>query len=306
MFARSESKPTKVKDRPQRYECNEDYLIDEWMELRNQINPDAVHLWSGLRACMEPLSIALSILFGLISPVGIVSDRVAEQQIRKQLYRADALQVRIDNAPTYQLLQGKVDKVRFAGRGLYLTPDLRIDTLEMETDPIALAGLQAKLEQPLQGAIRLTLTEADINRALSSPKVTELLQTLGTDQTPRRGRYQVLNPQIKLLGGDRVRITAQLTERGYPGQLNLLIETAIRVTAGRSVELVDPVIKADDKAAPQVLVNSIFKGVSRQFDLNQLEAQGMTVRILKLEQVKDGLQLVSFLQMRPPLREPNP
>jgi hypothetical protein len=48
MFARSESKPTKVKDRPQRYECNEDYLIDEWMELRNQINPDAVHLWSGL------------------------------------------------------------------------------------------------------------------------------------------------------------------------------------------------------------------------------------------------------------------
>jgi hypothetical protein len=248
---------------------------------------------------MEPLSIALSILFGLISPVGIVSDRVAEQQIRKQLYRADALQVRIDNAPTYQLLQGKVDKVRFAGRGLYLTPDLRIDTLEMETDPIALAGLQAKLEQPLQGAIRLTLTESDINRALSSPKVTEMLQTLGADQNPRRGRYQVLNPQIKLLGRDRVRITAQLTERGYPGQLNLLVETAIRVTAGRSLELVDPVIKADDKLAPQVLVNSIFKGVSRQFDLNQLETQGMTVRILKLEQVQEGLQLVGFLQMRP-------
>ncbi len=248
---------------------------------------------------MEPLSIALSILFGLISPVGIVSDRVAEQQIRKQLYRADALQVRIDNAPTYQLLHGKVDKVRFAGRGLYLTPDLRIDTLEMETDPIALAGLQAKLEQPLQGAIRLTLTEADINRALSSPKVTEMLQTMGADQNPRRGRYQVLNPQIKLLGRDRVRITAQLTERGYPGQLNLLIETAVRVTAGRSLELVDPVIKADDKLAPQVLVNSIFKGVNRQFDLNQLEAQGMTVRILKLEQVQEGLQLVGFLQMRP-------
>jgi LmeA-like phospholipid-binding len=248
---------------------------------------------------MEPLSIALSILLGLISPLGMVSDRVAEQQIRKQLYKAEMLQVRIDNAPTYQLLRGKVDKVRFAGRGLYLTPDLRIESLEMETDPIALAGLQAKLAQPLQGAVRLTLTEADMNRALMSPKVTEMLQTLGSDQSPRRGRYQVLNPQITLLGRDRVRITAQLTERGYPGKLNLLVETALRVTAGRSLELVDPVIKADDKIAPQVLVNSIFKGVSRQFDLNQFEAQGMTVRILNLEQVPDGLQLVGFLQMRP-------
>ncbi|MBD2326310.1 hypothetical protein [Alkalinema sp. FACHB-956] len=25
----------------------EDYLIDEWMQLRSEINPDAVHLWYG-------------------------------------------------------------------------------------------------------------------------------------------------------------------------------------------------------------------------------------------------------------------
>ncbi|MEB3293799.1 MAG: hypothetical protein VKJ24_11625 [Synechococcales bacterium] len=25
----------------------EDYLIDEWMQLRSEINPDAVHLWCG-------------------------------------------------------------------------------------------------------------------------------------------------------------------------------------------------------------------------------------------------------------------
>jgi LmeA-like phospholipid-binding len=247
---------------------------------------------------MEPLTIGLSILLGLVSPVGVVSDRIAEQAIRNQLYKAEALQVRIDNAPTYQVLHGKVDKVRIAGRGLYLTPDLRIDTLEMETDPIALAGLQAKLEQPLQGAVRLTLTEADMNRALRSPTFEALLKNMGTDSN-RPGKYQVLNPQIKLLGGDRIRIMTQLTERGYPGQLNITIETAVRVVAGRSLELLDPVIKAGDQLAPPVLVNSIFKGVSRQFDLNQLEDQGMTVRILKLEQTQEGLQLVAFLQMRP-------
>jgi LmeA-like phospholipid-binding len=256
---------------------------------------------------MEPLTIALSVLLGLITPLGVVSDRVAEQQIRKQLYKAESLQVRIDNAPSYQLLHGKVDKVRMAGRGLYLTPDLRIDTLEMETDPIALAGLQAKLEQPLQGAIRLTLTEADINRAFLAPQFVEVLENLGTDRDRRRGRYKVLNPQIKLLGGDRLRITAQLTERGFPDKLNITIETSVRVTAGRSVSLVDTVVKANDKLAPQVLVDALSRGATQQFDLNQLEAQGMTVRILKLEQVSDGLpnnpqnglQLVGFLQLRP-------
>ncbi len=260
---------------------------------------------------MEPLTIALSVLLGLITPLGVVSDRVAEQQIRKQLHKAEALQVRIDNAPSYQLLRGKVDKVRISGRGLYLTPDLRIDTLEMETDPIALAGLQAKLEQPLQGAIRLTLTEADINRAFLAPQFVEVLENLGTDRQQRRGRYKVLNPQIKLLGGDRLRITAQLTERGFPDKLNMTIETSVRVTAGRSISLVDTVMKANDKLAPQVLVDALSKGASQQFDLSQLEAQGMTVRILKLEQVSDGLpshpqnglqnglQLVGFLQLRP-------
>ena len=248
---------------------------------------------------MEPLSIALSILLGLISPVGGVSDRIAEQQIRKQLYKVEALQVRIDNAPTYQLLHGKVDKVRFAGRGLYLTPDLRIDTLEMETDPIALAGLQGKLEQPLQGAVRLTLTEADINRAFLAPQFTEVLQNIGTDNPRRRGRYQVLNPQIKFLGGDRLRLTAQIMERGYLDKLNVSAETIVRVTAGRTVALIDPLIKVNDKLAPKILVDAITKGASQRFDLNQFEAQGMTIRILKLEQVREGLQLVGFVQLRP-------
>ena len=248
---------------------------------------------------MEPLSIALSLLLGLISPVGIVSDRVAEQQIRKQLYKAESLQVRIDNAPTYQLLKGKIDQVRVAGRGLYLTPDVRIEGLEIETDPIALVGLSTKLEKPLQAAVRLTLTEADINRAFLDPQFTAAFNNLGTDRTGKRGRYQVLNPQIKLLGGDRIRIAAQLTERGYPDTLNLTMETNLTVIAGRSLELVDPIIKVNDKLAPQILVDSLSKGASQRFDLTQFESMGMTIRVLKLEQVRKELQLVGFTQVRP-------
>lgn len=88
---------------------------------------------------MELLTIVLSGLLGLIAPVGLVIDRTAENVIRSQFASVKQLQVRVDNAPSYQLLQGKVQRVRFAGRSLQLKQqNLQIAALELETDAIEL------------------------------------------------------------------------------------------------------------------------------------------------------------------------
>ena len=240
---------------------------------------------------MEPISTVVSLLLGLIAPVGIVSDRIAENQIRKQLTRAESLQVRIDNAPTYQLLSGKLNKVRFAGRGLFVTPDIRIDTLDLETDPIALAGLSAKLAKPLQGAFHLVLTETDINRALASPQFNDRLKS---------GRYQVTQPQIKLLENDRISLQAQLTEARYPGQLKILIEGKLGSTAGKTLQLENATIQINDKPIQPIVLKQIFPSGIPGIDLTQYEVQGITSRILKLETQPNGqLQLIGFVQVRP-------
>jgi hypothetical protein len=36
-----------LKDEQHDGPVDEDYLVDEWMVLRSQLNPDAVHLWCG-------------------------------------------------------------------------------------------------------------------------------------------------------------------------------------------------------------------------------------------------------------------
>nr|MBW4542729.1 DUF2993 domain-containing protein [Myxacorys chilensis ATA2-1-KO14] len=64
---------------------------------------------------MEFFTLLLSSLIGLVSPLGIVSDRVAESTLRKQFVSVEDLQVRIDNAPTYQLVQGRIDRLRLVG-----------------------------------------------------------------------------------------------------------------------------------------------------------------------------------------------
>jgi hypothetical protein len=79
----------------------------------------------------------VSSLLALVSPVGLVVDQIALNAIRSQFEKVDQLQVRIDNAPSYQLLQGKVERVRIAGRGLQLK-QIRIAAIELETDPINL------------------------------------------------------------------------------------------------------------------------------------------------------------------------
>src|SRR4028118_555615 len=114
---------------------------------------------------MELISILLSGLLIFISPAGLVIDRAAENAIRSRLEKAEQLEVRVDNAPVHQTLQGKIERLRIAGRGLWLTKDVRIDTLEVETDPLNIdlqrlrqgkpTLLLESLKSPIQSGVRL-------------------------------------------------------------------------------------------------------------------------------------------------------
>jgi hypothetical protein len=64
---------------------------------------------------MEFFTLLVSGALGLVTPVGLVVDQAAVGAIRSQLAQVEQLQVRVDNAPTHQLLQGKVERVRVAG-----------------------------------------------------------------------------------------------------------------------------------------------------------------------------------------------
>ncbi len=245
---------------------------------------------------MEPISAILATLLSLISPVGLASDRLAESQIRKQLVKAESLQVRIDNAPTYQLLNGKINKVRLAGQGLFPIKDLRIDTFEFETDPIELAGLQAKLKSPLQGAFRLAVTEADINQALASPQVTDRLKSISSGSR----KYQILNPKVKMLPEQKVQIQAQVIEAGYPSKLNIQLEAKLTTNAGKVIQLENPTFLLNEKPINPIVLKQLFPSGIPGYDLTQLEVQNITARILNLDLTPNGkLELIGFIQVRP-------
>lgn len=260
---------------------------------------------------MEFLTILLSGVLGLVAPVGLVVDRTALNAIRSELNQAEALVVRVDNAPSYQLLQGKVERVRIAGRGLKLKQqDIRIAALDLETDPIdlepgSLGHRQLKLRRSFQAGVHLVLEQQDINQALQSEAVLAILSELDIPQFGANedsdAKAKFVNPRVELLANHRLRFQVELTAaREQP--LAILVESGIGVASGRKIQLVEPVVYVNQEAVTGQFVNAIATNLNKQLDLSSLEMYGLGARILQLKVNPQKLEIVAFLRVEPSAR----
>lgn len=258
---------------------------------------------------MEFLTIFLSSLITLVSPAGFVVDRVAQTTIRKQFEAVEQLEVRVDSAPSYQIAQGKVDRIRIAGRGLFPAKEIRLEALELETDPIQLDAARLRrgkprLEEPLRAGVRLVLKQEDMNRALRSSLVLKQLKALGINAVGQQNRrraqqYTLLNPRIEFLANQRLRLQAELSDATDSDTLKIVVELGLAVIAGRQLQLLDPTMRVNDEAVPAPIVQSIAKGISEQCDLRLLEKSGLTTRILQLNLTENQISLAAFVQVAP-------
>jgi LmeA-like phospholipid-binding len=254
---------------------------------------------------VEFLTILLSSLLGLVSPTGLAVEKVTSDAVRSQFTKVEQLQVRIDNPPSHQLLQGKVQRLRIAGRGLQLKQlDIRLAVLELETDPIdldipSLRRGKPKLEQPLQAGIRLVLNSQDINQALKSKAVVDRLQNVGLNilQTPssKQQRLEAVNPRVELLP-HRLRLQVELTEADAP-PLAIKVEVGLNIIAGRQIQLVDPVVYVNQEEVPQEFVEAIASSFNKQLNFVHLEAYGIHVRVLNLAIAPEKLEIAAFVSV---------
>ena len=85
---------------------------------------------------MEIILLIFSSILSVFPPGGLISERIFASRISDQTEGIENLALRIDNVPSYQLVEGKIDRFRMASRGIQLTKNLRIEQLEIETDPL--------------------------------------------------------------------------------------------------------------------------------------------------------------------------
>ncbi len=257
---------------------------------------------------MEFFTILVSGLLGLITPVGVVIDRTAENAIRSQFAKVEQLQVRVDNAPTHQLLQGKVEKVRIAGRSLQLKQQnvrialLELETDEIELDPNSLEQNFPKFKRPLQAGVRLVLTQEDINKLLQSPEFLARLRKFqigNSSDSKSASVYNFVNPKVELLANNRLIFQVELQEEGEDKPLLILVNTGLSIVDGRQIQLVDPIVSINGIKFPSQFLDGYVNNISQQLDLRNLEGDGLQVRILKLKMKPTELEIAAFLRIEP-------
>ncbi|MDJ1171351.1 DUF2993 domain-containing protein [Roseofilum sp. BLCC_M154] len=268
---------------------------------------------------MEALTILLSSLFLVGSPSGLLADRLTESLLQSTFDRAETWQVRIDNAPVHRLLQGQAERVRIAGREIWITEDLQIAKLEIETDAIDLnlrgSGDRQNLgilEQPLQAGISIAFTDTALNQWLNSPEMSDRLRQLAISSLPRLAaaqleRYHIINPEITFLD-NRIRLQFQLQQlpipdtepSSQPFELALAVESGFTIIKGWGLELVDLEVTVNQEPVPPLVINLIQRGVREQFDLRTLESNSVILRLLQMQLTPGQLEIAGFLSVQPP------
>jgi hypothetical protein len=260
---------------------------------------------------MELITILLSALLGGLSAGGVVLDSLAEAALREQVAGAELLDVRIDNVPNYQVIEGRIESARIAARGLETRqlPGLRIDAIDLETDAVDvdLGRLQQgelRLDEPAQAALRLRLKASDLNAFLQSPLAQDWLDALqfslpGAAGEREQNRYGLANPSLEFLEGDRFRIVVDLEDRVAQENVAIVVDLGLTILNGHRFALVDPKITVDGEETPPQLLESFVEGAQERLTLRRLEDLGVIARILSFKVRDNELDIAIFARIEP-------
>ncbi|MEN9205745.1 MAG: DUF2993 domain-containing protein [Thermostichales cyanobacterium SZTDM-1c_bins_54] len=260
---------------------------------------------------MEWIAGLVALVASLGGGVSYLVDQAAQNFLRSQLDQVEVLEVRVESQPNYRLLEGNIDRILVAGRGLERDPFPRIALLEVETDPIrfdpgSLNGGRVALSQPLQAALRIQVTKEDLNAALQAPQLLKQFQNIEAD-IPLLGspdgqpqRINLRDPQIQFLPEQRIQLSAQL-EQILPGgvapSVEVVFTAGVAIDQGKTVRLVQPQFTIGSVPVPSEITNAFLGGLNEVFDLETLEEDGIVVRILRFSLTPETVDLVGFVRV---------
>ncbi|MBD2516151.1 DUF2993 domain-containing protein [Nostoc sp. FACHB-973] len=132
----------------------------------------------------------------------------AERRISEKLDEVEEIEIDIQT-DLLKIVQGQADGVSVAGEGLVIQQDIRVEKITLQTDGIDINPLSAlfgeiKLNQPVNAIAKMTLTEADINRALSSEFIRKQMQNFELNVDGEIVSFEPQQIQVFLPGAGKI------------------------------------------------------------------------------------------------------
>lgn len=220
--------------------------------------------------------------------------KVVEVGIASQLDQAENIDVDIRTDPG-KLVQGKVDSVSISGKGLVMKQDLRMETLTVNTDKVAINPLSAvfgniELSHPTDAEAQIVLNEADLNRAFSSNYLQSKLQNLKMDMEGQPVVVDVQQVIIHLPGDNKFVIKAEFLLKAQ-NEVKKLSATAIPKVEDNGHRIGLEVLSAAGEGLTADLVVAIFEQLTTLLDLRNFNIPGISLQLRQLEAQEGRLMI---------------
>ena len=227
-------------------------------------------------------------------------NKVAELSITSQLDEVEQISVNIQTNPG-KLLQGEVDAVAISGRGLIVKQDLRMETLEVSTDKVAISPLSAlfgnlELTQPTAAQAQIVLTEADINRAFNSNYIQDKLQGFEINIAGCLTVVDVQQVTIRLPGDNKFAINANFVLRDQ-GETKSLSAVAIPQIKADGHQLSLEILSAEGQGLTTELIMTIFNELTALLDLRNFNIPGISLQLQQLDAQLGRLMITAQTQI---------
>ncbi len=264
---------------------------------------------------MEVLVYILSGILAIATSVNAVGDKILKNRIESQVKSVNTVAVRIDNAPNYNPLGGKAQRVRVATRDLEVSDAIAFKALELDIDGINIKlkewlnedlvteidgvptlRLRELVEHPVHMATRMILTQEQLDNILQSetinPGLSQRLEDVLNRVSESDTDFTISSFQLDLIDRNRVAVRMKIPDiQGEYGkkneELDVDLELGIEVIDGKSFELIDQKVFINgEEIEPEHKVL-----IARPITLEILEQVGIQARVIQWQSDRDELEL---------------
>lgn len=227
-------------------------------------------------------------------------NRLMELGISSRFDEVEDLQADVHSDPM-KLLQGELESANVEGKGLVIKKDLRTADLSVKSDGFAIDPMKAvlgeiELTRPTNANIAVTLTEADIERALNSDYIAEKLQKLKFSINGQLTRIKPRRVSVRLPGEGKVELAADvaLTDTGESDRIAFSSVPKL-FSDGHHIQFEQ--VKVDGESAFQDLTQSLVNTLNQLLDLRNFTLSGMELQLQDMDIQAGQMQVVTAARL---------
>lgn len=229
-------------------------------------------------------------------------NKVAEIGLSSQLEEAESIDIDI-HGDLLKLVQGEADSISLKGKGLITPQDLRLEELELQTDNIAVNLLNAalgklELTHAADASMRVVVTADDLNRALNSHYLRNLLQHLEIQVENQVIAIELQQAECSLPGNDQVALKAQmlahLADKTQPttGKTQpVAMRVVLKSKAGGQYITFKEGEYLDDKDLPLDLTAALLVKITEWLNQRSFQYEDISLYLRRLEVEKDKVSI---------------